>query len=225
MSRPDPSEIRVKITAQDGQVLSLTIGQPAEMSGCDRDAAAENWMDLRFQQCPGCPRGEKDSYLCPAAVSLKPVVESFCARLHSYDPVLYQIDEDGVSQPKTGPAQAALCELLFFLLSRCGCPNLILDFRVHSYLCPGVDAERRALRQRGSGLYEGRRNSATDSGRVGADLFCEVCTHMIKRLRGAEGIATDAIDNALIRLHSLMRMAYEFPGMLASTVARRHPWR
>lgn len=205
---------RFEIVTCDEHVLDLGSNVVlAAPSGRMHSPFKTEWMRLGRHQCPTCPLRGSESQWCPAAVSMEPVVNSFCARKFSHEIVMYEYERDEIICRKTGDLQAALGIALFYRLSSSGCPNLALDHWALKYFSPDFTAGglwfsqwcinlvlKEISRENGITIHSEIKNTAS---------FREVFECMLHRVNGLKEIEADAIANALIHVHSVMVLAGE----------------
>lgn len=82
-----------------------------------------NWTHLSFHQCPDCPLDEAEHQYCPAAMSLKPLIESFRS-FRSFEEADVFVETDHRTYSNHTSLQKAVSSLYGLLMAASGCPIL-----------------------------------------------------------------------------------------------------
>jgi len=98
----------------DNKTLNLQI---------DDDKDHPPWTELSYYKCANCTLKNEEVKYCPAAVSLKGLVEFFKSAV-SFDQVEVLVQTEARNYSKTVPLQKALSSLIGIYLTTCGCPVL-----------------------------------------------------------------------------------------------------
>lgn len=170
------------------------------------------WIRLERLKCPDCPLAPGSRMTCPAALSIKPVVEAFGNSV-SFQSIRVMAEINGVKLEATVPAQHAVRSLVGLLLALSSCPVMEKLRPMAHFHLPFGGQEHTAFRHLGTYLiaqYLRQRHGLTPSWDLGELLELFKRLHRVNRAladRLREASSQDATINSLISLDTFAKSA------------------
>lgn len=206
-------KVQLRITA-DGETFSLCTDTSTVQALPINQPDLPGWAKLTCQQCDECPLQESVNEWCPAAASIADIAASFLAKKRSTDPAVYELERDSLFFRVKTDLQTALSVALFYRMSLSGCPRLVFDWCFLNYFSPEFSVNKVLFQNLATGLVVEHLSKKLERPLarhpVNTEAFARVFSQMMLRLREESRIRTDAMNNALVHLHSSVVMTDQF---------------
>lgn len=115
--------INYRFVFSENVIINFNINDKTDIS-CEKNCESlPEWVLLDHERCEVCPLTPGSRVSCPAALAIKPVVETF-SQYASFEKVLLQIEKDNTKMEAQITCQKALRSLIGLLLPLSSCPIL-----------------------------------------------------------------------------------------------------
>jgi hypothetical protein len=115
--------IEYAFTLEDGSTHTFKVNPDREDCSRAPDTKHPFWTRLDFNQCRGCPLDATHHYHCPAAIDLKPIMETFQSVV-SFANAQITVTADERTYSRHCDVQTGLRSLVGLVMATSGCPTL-----------------------------------------------------------------------------------------------------
>jgi len=113
--------IRYKFAFEDGTSWSFEVDEEGETAAEDPEGELPEWIELRHFTCPRCALPPGSRRTCPAALSIKPIVDTLATRV-SFEEVVLTVEREGHTLTSHTSLQQAARSLIGLVLPLSPCP-------------------------------------------------------------------------------------------------------
>lgn len=155
-------------------------------------ASPPAWTALTNRQCPNCPLKPDERPLCPAAIGLSRVLESFM-NLDAFAPVQVEVTTPERSFLNKLPIQKALSSFAGLIIATSGCPHTVFLRPMARFHLPFATADETLYRA--TSMYLLAQQFRHKQGEA-PDLAFEGLTDRYRELQTVNTAMTDRLKNA-----------------------------
>lgn len=204
--------IHYSFFVDEGSTADFAVDENGDTSVEVPGEPVPEWVRLERSQCTDCPLAPGSRKTCPAALSIKPVVEAFGNSV-SFENIQVKAQVNGVKLEATVPAQHAVRPLVGLLLALSSCPVMTKLRPMAHFHLPFGGQEHTAFRHLGTYLiaqYLRQRHGLAPAWDLTELRGLFMRLHMVNRAlaeRLREASVQDATVNSLITLDTFAKSA------------------